>query len=113
VADADSPEAWIRTVAVNLAKRRRRRRVMLERILRQQPESEAEPETAGTHLDLHRAIRTLGEDQRAVVVLHYLADLPVTEVAEILGIPVGTVKSRLARARATLTIALDSEVEHA
>jgi RNA polymerase sigma-70 factor (sigma-E family) len=111
VAAADNPEAWIRTVAVNLAKRRARRRAMLDRILHREPSAEAEP--AGQHLDLHRAIRSLGADQRAVVVLHYLADLPVEEVASLLGIPLGTVKSRLSRARTALAGALGTEVEHA
>jgi RNA polymerase sigma-70 factor (ECF subfamily) len=36
-------------------------------------------------------------DQRAVIVLHFYADLPLTEVALVLGIPPGTVKSRLHR----------------
>ena len=45
--------------------------------------------------DLHRALEGLTLDQRAVVALHYLADLTVPEVAAILGIPAGTAKSRL------------------
>lgn len=118
VASADSPEAWIRTVTVNLARRRWRRRAMLDRILRREPvPPEPEAAGAGEHLDLHRAIRALGDEQRAVVVLHYLADLPVDEVASLLDIPIGTVKSRLSRARAALAAALGTptaaEVDHA
>ena len=45
--------------------------------------------------DLHAALDTLTLDQRAVVGLHYLADLTLPEVAATLGIPVGTAKSRL------------------
>jgi RNA polymerase sigma-70 factor (sigma-E family) len=114
VAEADSPEAWIRTVTVNLAKRRWRRRAMLDRIVRRQP-VEVTQEPAGEHVDLHQAIRALGDEQRAVVVLHYLADLPVDEVASLLDIPIGTVKSRLSRARTALAAALGtpSEVDHA
>jgi RNA polymerase sigma-70 factor (ECF subfamily) len=116
VASAESPEAWLRTVAVNLARRRWRRRSMLDRILRRtEPPPPAEP--AGDHLDLHQAIQALGDEHRAVVVLHYLADLPVDEVASILDIPVGTVKSRLGRARTALGAALGNskiaEVDHA
>ena len=44
---------------------------------------------------------------REVIVLHYLADLPVDEVAAVLEVPVGTVKSRLSRARAALAGQLD------
>jgi RNA polymerase sigma factor (sigma-70 family) len=66
----------------------------------------------GEHLDLHVAIRRLEEDLRSVVVLHYLADLPVDEVAAILDIPAGTVKSRLSRARTALAARLRTEVDH-
>jgi RNA polymerase sigma-70 factor (sigma-E family) len=113
VAAADHPEAWIRTVAVNLARRRGRRRAMLDRILRRQDTVPAQP-PAGEHLDLHRAIQALTDEHRSVVVLHYLADLPVDEVASLLDIPVGTVKSRLSRARSALAATLGSrtEVDH-
>jgi DNA-directed RNA polymerase specialized sigma24 family protein len=52
---------------------------------------------------------------REVLVLHYLADLPVQEVAAELRVPVGTVSSRLARGRAALVRALDDgeEASHA
>lgn len=115
VARADSPEAWVRTVVVNLARRRWRRRVMLDRILRrEQDEAPDPPEIFGEHLDLHAAIRALGHEYRAAVVLHYLADLPVNEVASILDVPVGTVKSRLSRARAALATRLRTEeMDHA
>ena len=114
VSRADSPEAWLRTVVVNLARRRFRRTAMLDRLLRRQS-TEPVPDhlPPGEHLDLHVAIRLLDEDLRSVVVLHYLADLPVDEVAAILEIPVGTVKSRLSRARNTLATRLRTEVDHA
>jgi RNA polymerase sigma-70 factor (sigma-E family) len=113
VSRADSPEAWLRTVVVNLARRRFRRTAMLDRLLRRQS-AEPVPDhlPLGEHLDLHVAIRRLDEDLRSVVVLHYLADLPVDEVAAILEIPVGTVKSRLSRARNTLATRLRTEVDH-
>jgi DNA-directed RNA polymerase specialized sigma24 family protein len=44
----------------------------------------------------------LGEAQRAVVTLHYLEDVPVLEVARLLGLPENTVKTHLARARAAM-----------
>lgn len=113
VSRLDSPEAWLRTVVVNLARRRFRRSATLDRLLRRQPGGQASDVLPpGEHLDLHVAIRRLDEDLRAVVVLHYLADLPVDEVAAALDIPVGTVKSRLARARTTLAARLRTEVDH-
>jgi RNA polymerase sigma-70 factor (ECF subfamily) len=45
-------------------------------------------------------------DQRAVMVLHFYLDLPLTEAADVLGIPIGTAKSRLHRGLETLRIAL-------
>lgn len=109
---ADSPEAWVRTVVVNMARRRGRRRAMLDRLLRHgaaDPDPDPAPRPADEHLDLHDAIRALDHDHRAAVVLHYLADLPVDSVASILDIPVGTVKSRLSRARAALARQLRTE----
>jgi RNA polymerase sigma-70 factor, ECF subfamily len=57
---------------------------------------------------LERAFRSLSVDHRAVVVLHHYLDLPLTEVAEVLGIPVGTVGSRLHYAMKGLHAALDA-----
>lgn len=56
----------------------------------------------GQRVDLLRALATLSPGQRAAVVLVDAHGLPVSEVAEILEVPVGTVKSRCARARAHL-----------
>jgi len=111
VSRTDSPEAWLRTVVTNLARRRWRRRMTLDRILlRQQAEPPPQAKPPDENLDLHEAIRTLGQDHRTVVVLHYLADLPVEEIAAVLGVPVGTVKSRLART--ALADRLRTEVDH-
>lgn len=51
---------------------------------------------------VQRGLQSLNLDRRAVIVLHDLEDLPQKEVAEILKIPVGTVKSRLFHARKAL-----------
>ena len=48
---------------------------------------------------VHRALATLRDDHRFVLVMHDLEDMPQKEIAEILQIPVGTVKSRLFHAR--------------
>ena len=57
---------------------------------------------------LERAFRSLSVDHRAVVVLHHYLDLPVTEVAAVLGIAVGTANSRLHYAMKGLRAALDA-----
>lgn len=58
---------------------------------------------------LERGLRRLSTDQRAVLVLTYYLDLPLAGAAEALGIPVGTMKSRLNRATQALRAALDAD----
>ncbi len=59
---------------------------------------------------LERGFRRLSIDHRAVVVLHHYLDLPLHEVAETLGVPVGTVRSRLHYAMRGLRAALDADL---
>jgi RNA polymerase sigma-70 factor, ECF subfamily len=54
-------------------------------------------------------LRRLDERGRAIVVLHYYVGLPLTDVAATLGIPVGTVKSRLHRALGEMHIAISAD----
>lgn len=100
---------WLYRITWNVASDRRRdyarRREHLETLTRQvQLERDREPGLMHLH---HQAIVQLGLAQlslehRTVLVLHDLEDLPQKEVAEILDIPVGTVKSRLHHARASM-----------
>ena len=53
-------------------------------------------------IDVQRALLEVPEDFRAVMILHDVQDLPQEEVAAILGVPVGTVKSRLHRGAVAL-----------
>lgn len=57
--------------------------------------------------DLDRAIASLPEEQRQVILLVGLEQMRYEEVAKILGIPVGTVRSRLSRGRASLRALMD------
>jgi RNA polymerase sigma factor (sigma-70 family) len=61
----------------------------------------------GASLDLQRCLMQLPEEQRAVLLLVTLEDLSYAEVAKVLGIPAGTVMSRLSRARVRLQELLD------
>lgn len=58
---------------------------------------------------LERAFARLTAEERAVLVLRYHVDLPLVEAAEILGIPLGTMKSRLNRAVRGLRAAVDAQ----
>ena len=66
--------------------------------------------TAGA-IDVQRALASVSEDFRAVLVLHDVQDVPYDEIAAILDVPVGTVKSRLHRGRVALARALSIERE--
>ena len=58
---------------------------------------------------LERGFTRLAPEQRALIVLHYYLGLPMHETAEVLGLPVGTVKSRLSRATQQMRAALDAD----
>ena len=62
---------------------------------------------------LERGFRLLTADQRAAIVLHHYLDLPHEEIAAILGIPVGTARSRLSRALQALRAVLEAEARAA
>lgn len=96
---------YLRRTLVNFVARRQRRRGSETRaILRawSPPRSRAVEDAASDRSDLRRALDTLPMSQRSVVVLRYFEDLSEQEVAEVLGLPIGTVKSRTARALAAL-----------
>jgi RNA polymerase sigma-70 factor (ECF subfamily) len=97
----DDPAAWVRKVAWNLATSRwRRLRRHMEIVRSKGPELVEAPD--GDRIDLMAALAVLPPRQRQAVVLHYLADASVAEIAQLTGAAEGTVKSWLHRARATL-----------
>lgn len=66
-------------------------------------------ETFGDELDIKNAINKLNEELKMVIALYYYEDLSVEEIAKTLGVPEGTVKSRLFRAREILYNYLSKE----
>lgn len=99
----DNRAAWLTTVAINEAKRKLRRGKLFRR--ESMTNQDAAGEGADVHIDridLWREVLKLPADQRQTLMMFHFADLPMTEIADRLGIALGTVKSRLARARATL-----------
>ncbi|NDI34447.1 sigma-70 family RNA polymerase sigma factor [Chengkuizengella sediminis] len=62
-------------------------------------------------IEIHDAIHSLEEDIRTIIVLYYFEDQPIKDIAELLEIPEGTVKSRLNRARSKLLKLLQNENE--
>ncbi|BBH63675.1 RNA polymerase sigma24 factor [Actinoplanes sp. OR16] len=102
VAGYENPELWVRKVAWRLAANRwrglRRRLAAYVRTGPPPPGAGPSPERVA----LIAALRRLPEAQRQTVVMHYLLDMSVQEIAAADGVPAGTVKARLSRARAAL-----------
>lgn len=110
------PRAWLFSILHNLAvsrMRQARRRgvdVPLESIAPAAvPSAPATQEDGARHRDLLRAVDGLPDDQRAVLLLVSVEDLSYAEAASVLGVPIGTVMSRLARARERLWRATQSD----
>lgn len=112
--DPERFDAWLQRVAVNASRmtlrargRRRVREIPSSQVVALANHADHGPEADAARLDV--ALRRIDVDQRAILVLHHLEGRPLTEIAEILGIPVGTAKSRLFHARRALEIALWAE----
>lgn len=102
-----TPQPWLRTTVVNACRNERRRLGTARRYGARL----AGPATAADQPidELITSLRRLPERQRAVLVLHYYADLPEAEIAEILGTRIGAVKSALHRARGRLQAEVTDE----
>ncbi|NNE11725.1 MAG: sigma-70 family RNA polymerase sigma factor [Ilumatobacter sp.] len=111
ISEYDDPGAWVRKVAVNKARSWGRRRGA---------EARAYAKHAGRHRELPAelpesaeefwaVVRSLPDRQAQIVTLHYLDDRPVDDIAALLEIAPGTVKTQLHRARATLATRFDLE----
>jgi RNA polymerase sigma-70 factor (ECF subfamily) len=109
-------DAWLQRVTVNASRmvhRSRRRRAVREipeRHLSRTATYAASADRDDSHV-LDVALQRLDIDQRTILVLHHLEGHSVAELADLLGIPVGTVKSRLHTARGALQKAIDAETD--
>ena len=102
---------WLYRVTVNhcLNRRRKRRLAILPLTERSSPASASIETHVMNRKDMAQALSGLSEKLRAVLVLRYYWDLPYGDIAQILEIPVGTVKSRLDLALRTLRAELVTE----
>ena len=111
--DPDRFDAWLHRLLVRACyreARRGRRRWAIEMEVRTTEGSEPDPALDVADRDqLERGFRRLDADQRTVIVLHYYLGLSLDEAADALGIPPGTVRSRLHRATQALRAALDAD----
>jgi RNA polymerase sigma-70 factor (ECF subfamily) len=106
VSGYEQPFAWVRKVAVRLAIRSRTRNARFFELVKLQgtaPNQDlSTAESADDWLDLAAALEELSPAQRAAVALHYLDDLPVVDVARILGCAEATARVHLHRGRERL-----------
>ena len=111
--DPDRFEAWLRRLLVTACYREARktgRRMRAESQVRPIVGHLASPEAAVADRDqLARGFSGLSPEQRALIVLHYYMGLPIHETALALGLPEGTVKSRLSRTTQQMRATLDAE----
>jgi RNA polymerase sigma-70 factor (sigma-E family) len=104
--------AWLRTAVVNGSRGRLRRKATARKHLRAvEPSLAGGPDESAVLADEHRAVaralRALPDRQRACVALRYYDDLSEAEVAEVLGISIGSVKTHVHRSMAALAKALE------
>src|SRR5690349_1495627 len=109
--NVDNPEAWIRTTALNVLRKRWRHAAVVRRYQPRVPGPQLPVEIGPEHVAIVTALAQVDDELRQVVVLHYLADLGTAQIARDLGIPEGTVKSRLSRARIRLADLLNEREE--
>jgi RNA polymerase sigma-70 factor (ECF subfamily) len=111
--DPERFDAWIHRLTVNacldLLRRRRRRILEVELTPIGEPRVSDHTGAVADREVIHEALGRLDPGHRAVVALHYLLGMPLPEVATSLGIPVGTAKSRLHYALASMRVSVDAE----
>jgi RNA polymerase sigma-70 factor (ECF subfamily) len=105
-------EPWLRRLLVRAcyreARRGQRRRVIESQVAALDAFDDPTLDVADRD-ELARGFERLTPEQRTLIVLHYYVGLPIAETADVLGIPAGTVKSRLHRATRRLRAALDAD----
>ena len=111
--DPDRFEAWVRRLLVHACYAEARRRRTWAANVRVLPvDGPAAPDTLVSVVDrdaLDRAFRRLTIEQRAVFVLHHHVGLQLVEIAETLGVPAGTARSRLHYATKALRAAVEAD----
>ena len=109
----DDPLAWVRKVMVNNAMsrgRRLRREVLAIARLRNRVQT-AGPEIDQRDRELWQLVSKLPKQQAAAIALHYVEDLSVEAIAEVLGCSAGTVKTHLSRGRHALALRLTASMK--
>ena len=110
--DPERWDAWLHRLIVNACAdqgRRQMRQSVEVRMIRLEPSEGDNVQLVDDHDQLERGFRKLKPGQRAAVVLHFYLGLSVPEVADALGVPVGTAKSRIHYAVDAMRAALEAD----
>jgi RNA polymerase sigma-70 factor (ECF subfamily) len=111
--DPDRFDAWLRKLLVNVcigqATRERRRTVNLRVLPVDGPAAPDELLTIADRDQLERGFRRLPPDQRVILVMHHFLGYSPAEIADVLGIPPGTARSRLFNAHRAMRAALEAD----
>jgi RNA polymerase sigma-70 factor, ECF subfamily len=106
---------WLYSIGVNacrdLLRKKKRTPIPTEELPEPISTGASVEDLAGTRMDLARALDELSEEYRQAVVMHDVGGIPYEEIALRLGVPVGTVKSRISRGRRTLAGLLEQAPE--
>jgi len=99
---------WLTRILINRALTHTKKRRQVERDAAEMP-TEIEETSRESLLDLYAAIDRLPPEQKAIVILKYLCDMTLAEVAEVMQYPLGTVKTYLHRALKELRLELKED----
>lgn len=105
------PEAWLRTVVTRLLTDRWRHLSVRRRIAARERPADPVPPPSENGILLADALRRIPGQQRRAIVMHYLLDMSIADVAHETGAGVNTVKSWLSRGRASLAEVLGATKE--
>ncbi len=99
---------WLTSITVNICRKRRRRQKVVDRFLgwargkAEQSSVNATPDSSPRMEAVRQAVMILPDKYREVIVLHYLAEMPVDQICSVLGMQKNAVEVRLSRARRML-----------
>jgi RNA polymerase sigma factor (sigma-70 family) len=107
--DPARADGWFTQIVVNVCRDELRRRTRRPRLVTLDPEAHGELGPAGTAISIAPALARLTPDEQTLLALRYGSDLTVADIASQLGVPDGTIKSRLHAALEHLRAAVDAE----
>ncbi|MUT68006.1 sigma-70 family RNA polymerase sigma factor [Paenibacillus sp. NEAU-GSW1] len=102
-------KSWLLRILINECNRLRKQRMQVIPIAELSEQGSYTHERSEQEQWLGEAVQSLEEELRVIVVLFYMEDMPLKEIAELIEVPEGTVKSRLYRAREKLSRYISQE----